>query len=667
MQYHKIPKLILILILTIAFDISRAQVIYSPKVDSVLNLVSIQSLIKFNKELSGDTLVMIGGFPRLIYSRFHTTQGNILAQQYIYEKFQSFGLTPKYMINNQTNINVYALKLGMKYPEQKIIIGAHFDNVKIPIPSITDTVHGADDNASGVCAVLEAARLITGLNTDYSVEFVAFDEEENGLYGSQAFADSCYARGDSILGVINLDMIGWDSNNDMKSYIITNSNSLLLADDYIRSNQIYQIGLNIYKDTVGLIADHKSFWLRGFKALTLIEDLNDFNPHYHKTTDTYDKLNIPYLQKLVKSALATILSLSTDSKFRIVHTPIVSTIDTTRISTSALIHFPGKIATGVNAPRLYYKTRNGQYNYVNAYDINQEVYYFELPGQISGTEINYYIAAQDSTGNYIITNPEGGTGTNPPGTTPPPQVFTYYILQSVIHCSITVPKPTIDLQFITDTIHINETGITHDFKVRFDLNHTNDGDLLIRLRKNNTQIVLSQFNGENGQNYTGTIFDDNALISITQGTPPFTGSYRPQNRFTGLLNIQMQGAWVIQIYDKKTGDQGTLLNWCIEFFYSTPIGIHENNQTINTFTLKQNYPNPFNPLTKIQYSIPKSENVKIIVYDFLGREITTLVNEFQNTGNYEFVFDGNGLASGVYFYKLISDSFKETKKMLLLK
>lgn len=85
------------------------------------------------------------------------------------------------------------------------------------------------------------------------------------------------------------------------------------------------------------------------------------------------------------------------------------------------------------------------------------------------------------------------------------------------------------------------------------------------------------------------------------------------------------------------------------------------------FNLAQNYPNPFNPTTTIQYSIPKSVNVEIKVYDVLGNEVTTLVNVEKPAGVYEVEFNAKNLSSGVYFYKLTAGSFTETKKMTLLK
>ncbi|MDX1700903.1 MAG: T9SS type A sorting domain-containing protein [Melioribacteraceae bacterium] len=105
--------------------------------------------------------------------------------------------------------------------------------------------------------------------------------------------------------------------------------------------------------------------------------------------------------------------------------------------------------------------------------------------------------------------------------------------------------------------------------------------------------------------------------------------------------------------------------------------IGENGLIIQDFTLEQNYPNPFNPTTKIKYSIPTAsaefyselQNVNLTVYDVLGRKVTTLVNQKQRPGKYEVVFDAsrNRVASGVYYYQLISGDYISTKKMLLLK
>jgi hypothetical protein len=94
-------------------------------------------------------------------------------------------------------------------------------------------------------------------------------------------------------------------------------------------------------------------------------------------------------------------------------------------------------------------------------------------------------------------------------------------------------------------------------------------------------------------------------------------------------------------------------------------------EVLSEFSLFQNYPNPFNPTTKIKFSIPPSKGARgmtlLIIYDILGREIATLVNEQLKPGTYEVEWDGSNYTSGVYFYKLITQDYSETKKMVLVK
>lgn len=99
------------------------------------------------------------------------------------------------------------------------------------------------------------------------------------------------------------------------------------------------------------------------------------------------------------------------------------------------------------------------------------------------------------------------------------------------------------------------------------------------------------------------------------------------------------------------------------------IDSYEGNNTIEPvqFKLTQNFPNPFNPSTMIEYSISRQDKVELKVYDVLGREVATLVNEFQNPGSYSVMFNALNLSSGIYFYKLNSGSFTDIKKMILVK
>jgi len=106
----------------------------------------------------------------------------------------------------------------------------------------------------------------------------------------------------------------------------------------------------------------------------------------------------------------------------------------------------------------------------------------------------------------------------------------------------------------------------------------------------------------------------------------------------------------------------------VYLYTSFPVSVNEEDVfEVKGFYLSQNYPNPFNPTTKIRYSVPGSEIVQIKVFDVLGKEIKTLLNEYKQTGTYEIEFDASNLTSGVYFYQLSAGIFVETKKMILLR
>ncbi|MBK9331227.1 MAG: DUF1028 domain-containing protein [Ignavibacteria bacterium] len=107
-------------------------------------------------------------------------------------------------------------------------------------------------------------------------------------------------------------------------------------------------------------------------------------------------------------------------------------------------------------------------------------------------------------------------------------------------------------------------------------------------------------------------------------------------------------------------------NWTLTGIYS------ENGNSVNGYMLYQNYPNPFNPVTKINYSLPAVNNtplyIKLLIYDILGNELITLINERQSPGNYSVNFDGNNFPSGIYFYRLEADGLiLSSRRMVLLK
>jgi hypothetical protein len=179
-------------------------------------------------------------------------------------------------------------------------------------------------------------------------------------------------------------------------------------------------------------------------------------------------------------------------------------------------------------------------------------------------------------------------------------------------------------------------------------------------------------------------------ITMPFGTYPalrVTDNTESKTYFNGALisqSSQLSFSWIakdagiLQVdIDTSSGNSGTVALTYAELtqFTSAPSAVNENAANApSSFLLYQNYPNPFNPSTKILYTIPaagSNNHVTLKVYDILGNEIATLVNEVKPAGTYdvEFSSESNGkyLPSGIYFYKLTAGSFVQTKKMILLK
>lgn len=133
------------------------------------------------------------------------------------------------------------------------------------------------------------------------------------------------------------------------------------------------------------------------------------------------------------------------------------------------------------------------------------------------------------------------------------------------------------------------------------------------------------------------------------------------------------GATQIKVRFRLTSD-GSVTNdgWYVDdvklITYNVgPLAINPNEQIPEAYSLQQNYPNPFNPVTVINYQLAASGFVEIKIYDVLGNEVKTLVNQKQNAGSHSVDFDGSGLPSGVYFYRINAGEFRESKSMMLLK
>ncbi|MCK9616754.1 MAG: M28 family peptidase [Lentimicrobiaceae bacterium] len=642
---------------------SFAQYGYSPRIDSISRLVTEQSVSLTVRELSGDTSTLIGGQPYTITSRYYSSPQNAKAAQYIFEKFESSGLSPYYQNFQSGGTNIIAVKPGTLYPEKQFIICAHYDDM--PSGSLAP---GCDDNASGTVAVIEAARLLSPHNFDYTLIFAAWDAEEIGLVGSAYYADSVKNAGAEILGVLNLDMIAWDSDNDFKLSVAVDDQSQELSDKFSSVLRNYTPQLSESEMYV-TASDHSSFWDQGYPALLSIENMDDFNAYYHTTNDKFETINVPYFKTMVQAAVATMAAFACDYSVDIQHTPLISGNDTSARQAVFAVTSSYPVAQSPNDPLLYYSVNNQDYNVLHATQTKQNNYTYTLPGQPIGTTVKYYFALQDLATNFVATLPGGGKGLNPPGTQSPEDVFIYQVANIVSNtfCSENIPVSLTDQEVTYDTIPVNVQGVVFDVNVEISIDHTYIGDLDIAvLSPEGNEVALSNGNGGNANAYIQTVFDDEASVAITNGYPPYTGSFTPEEPLTVFDGEPVNGNWLLKVSDNGPGDYGNLTGYCLHLQYSVDISgitIPINSETCNLSV----FPNPASSAFVVTYEIKNPTIVDVAIFNMMGNKVADIYKGNISKGMYIHKMHTQNLVGGTYFIRIQTNKGIETRKICLIK
>lgn len=288
---------------------------YDPAIAGILSLVTTETLAYDLAGLTGERPVVVGGTLYTITTRNSYESDVFTATQYAYEQLEALGLDVsyhEYTYNANHWRNVAGEKPGRVDPDQIYLLTAHIDDM--PMEPVAP---GADDNGSGTVAVLTAARLLASYDFDYTLRFVLFTGEEQGLLGSQAYAAHCATLGDDIRGVVNLDMIAYNSDAE---WIVdlwgkyTIADSLELTNLFAQVITQYHLGLDPerFDDRDGTLiqrSDQWSFLQQGYPAMMAIEDYDDFTDHYHTVNDRLSTLDLDYYADFTRAAVATIAHL----------------------------------------------------------------------------------------------------------------------------------------------------------------------------------------------------------------------------------------------------------------------------------------------------------------------------------------------------------------------
>jgi hypothetical protein len=297
------------------------------------------------------------------------------AATYIYNQFESMGLSTRYdnwSSSGYSASNIEATLPGTDSGSDDIyIICGHYDSVSVS--------PGADDDGTGTVATILAASLMSQYTFNYTIRFVTFSGEEQGLLGSAQYASEAAANGDDIIGVLNADMIG---------YAVTHSDgdSLIVFED-TPSEWLYTYTVNVeaaYHSYIDLSlvhggytwgSDHNSFWDEGYSALFYFEYHE--TPYYHTSGDTIAHMNISYATKNTKLIIATLASLAG----------------------------PGSLSNPPAAPTINGPTQGA---------VNQEYTYTVVTTDPDGDNVYYYVDWGDGTNSgWVGPYPSGMTVTIP--------------------------------------------------------------------------------------------------------------------------------------------------------------------------------------------------------------------------------------------------------------
>jgi hypothetical protein len=226
-----------------------------------------------------------------------TVQGRALTRQYLTQTLETLGYQVEPHEYRRNGINITARLLADTPSEEYIVVGAHMDSVRNA---------GADDNASGSTAVLEAAAVLPQLTgRKVNILFAWFDEEELGLIGSGYLARSLKKQGLKITSVHTVDMLGWDGDGD-KAVELARPDGILW-DYYQMVNKTHGLNLPLDRTNTGQ-SDHVSFHDQGFPSLCLSEEWTrrDSTPYYHQRGDQYATIHQEFLAAGTRLMIAAV-------------------------------------------------------------------------------------------------------------------------------------------------------------------------------------------------------------------------------------------------------------------------------------------------------------------------------------------------------------------------
>lgn len=288
---------------------------YNPHIAEIVNSVSLDSLVKHVRILSGEDSVAIADSTYIIFSRasnanYHESVGHRIAAKYLVKSLETYCdevVEQTFLFRDDTIRNIIGIQEGSVHPEKKLIVSGHYDS---RIGGNDQSVApGADDNASGTATVLEAARILTNYNFDNTILYILWDWEEEGAVGSGYFCTD-YGDVSNVTTMLNVDMIGYDIlDTGLVSIYGNDSLSYNLALEIANIIDVYSLELTpiVHNSNAGSDSDMFSIYeicpAVGI-AEAYFDNWENRNPFYHTIDDRIEHFNLSYYERVAKLAIA---------------------------------------------------------------------------------------------------------------------------------------------------------------------------------------------------------------------------------------------------------------------------------------------------------------------------------------------------------------------------
>jgi len=365
---------------------------YNPSIEEIVDLVSLDSLVKHVRILSGEDSVSLGDSTFLITSRIsnvssHESEGHRVAAKYLVRTLEQY--LPE--VSEQTFIwrdidtirNIIGIQEGFVNPEDKIIISGHYDSY-----ASGEDAPGADDNASGTATVLEAARILSNYQFDRTILYILWDWEEEGAVGSGYFCTD-YEDIANIDVILNFDMIAYDVLDTGLVEIFDNGDSLEYNFSSIVENVIslYDLNLTPIFNEGGSGLDSDPFLAYEIcPSMSITEAFFGLweyhNPYYHSEDDKIEHFNLNYYERVAKLAIASSAEIGFAGT-----SSIHDNYHNTKVDNFLLIH---------NYPNPFNPSTTIEYDLPEYSEVSLVIY------DVAGREVTTLISAPQLPGSYNV-------------------------------------------------------------------------------------------------------------------------------------------------------------------------------------------------------------------------------------------------------------------------